>query len=143
MTFKRSGCTSLLIALISWSALCGALVVSNGDEGEPSQLPGQSPTRLCLVSWRLRFQEVRLGKHVTVTKFRLTSDGVVAAGQLSIKLLRQVLYKEPAERIQVLGRISDAEGSLVRTFFSPAHIRAASQVDKVTFLFAVPNAPQQ
>lgn len=50
------------------------------------------------------------------------------AGPLPIQLLQDVLYREPAERIQVLGKISDAEGSLYRRFFSPAHIRAASTV---------------
>ena len=50
------------------------------------------------------------------------------AGPLSPHLLKQILYEETEERIHALGRISDAEGSLVRTFFSPAHIRAASQV---------------
>ena len=50
------------------------------------------------------------------------------AGPLSIQLLQEVLYREPAERIQVLGKISDAEGSLYRRYFSPAHIRAASTV---------------
>ena len=47
---------------------------------------------------------------------------------LPAHLLKQILYEETAERIHALGKISDAEGSLVRTFFSPAHIRAASQV---------------
>ena len=50
------------------------------------------------------------------------------AGPLPAHLLKQILYEETEERIHALGRISDAEGSLVRTFFSPAHIRAASQV---------------
>ncbi|BDA45622.1 probable allantoate deiminase [Coccomyxa sp. Obi] len=51
-------------------------------------------------------------------------------GPLPIQLLQEVLYREPAERIQVLGKISDAEGSLYRRFFSPAHIRAASTIRK-------------
>jgi len=50
------------------------------------------------------------------------------AEPLSAHLLKQILYEETEERIHALGKISDAEGSLVRTFFSPAHIRAASQV---------------
>lgn len=50
------------------------------------------------------------------------------AGPLPAHLLKQIFYEETEERIHALGRISDAEGSLVRTFFSPAHIRAASQV---------------
>ena len=50
------------------------------------------------------------------------------AGPLEPKVLKQILYEEAGGRLQFLGRISDAEGSLVRTFFSPAHIRAASQV---------------
>ena len=50
------------------------------------------------------------------------------AEPLSPHLLKEILYEETEERIQALGKISDAEGSLVRTFFSPAHIRAASQV---------------
>ena len=49
-------------------------------------------------------------------------------GPLPAHLLKQILYEETEERLHSLGRISDAEGSLVRTFFSPAHIRAASQV---------------
>jgi len=50
------------------------------------------------------------------------------AEPLSAHVLKQILYEETEERIHALGKISDAEGSLVRTFFSPAHIRAASQV---------------
>ncbi|CAK0782730.1 hypothetical protein CVIRNUC_005925 [Coccomyxa viridis] len=49
---------------------------------------------------------------------------------LPAHLLKQILYEETADRIHALGKISDAEGSLVRTFFSPAHIRAASQIRK-------------
>ena len=53
---------------------------------------------------------------------------IASTEPLPAHLLKQILYEETAERIHALGKISDAEGSLVRTFFSPAHIRAASQV---------------
>ncbi|EIE22792.1 amidase [Coccomyxa subellipsoidea C-169] len=53
---------------------------------------------------------------------------IAEEGPLPLPLLQDVLYREPAERIQLLGKISDAEGSLYRRFFSPAHIRAASQI---------------
>lgn len=56
------------------------------------------------------------------------------AGTLPLQLLQEVLYREPAERIQWLGKISDAEGSLYRRFFSPAHIRAASQVSSLPYI---------
>ena len=54
--------------------------------------------------------------------------GHAPAGLLEPKVLKQILYEEAGGRLQFLGRISDAEGSLERRFFSPAHIRAGSQV---------------
>lgn len=62
-----------------------------------------------------------------VQRHCLTSWGR-RAGALEVRLLKQIFHDETSARLELLGRISDAEGSLVRTFFSPAHIRAASQV---------------
>ncbi|PNH03393.1 Allantoate deiminase, chloroplastic [Tetrabaena socialis] len=44
-------------------------------------------------------------------------------------LLRRALYLEPNAHLQQLSMISDTEGSLARTFFSPAHRRAAQQIE--------------
>ncbi|GIL75590.1 hypothetical protein Vretimale_15186 [Volvox reticuliferus] len=42
--------------------------------------------------------------------------------------LRRALHLEPNKHLQHLATISDTEGSLARTFFSPAHRRAAEQI---------------
>ncbi len=63
------------------------------------------------------------------------------AGALEPRLLRQIFHDEASDRLEFLGRISDAEGSLVRTFFSPAHIRAASQVWPWFSPAATPSVP--
>ncbi|KAL4419269.1 hypothetical protein ABPG77_004827 [Micractinium sp. CCAP 211/92] len=44
--------------------------------------------------------------------------------------LFQLLYREPNHFLQALGNISDTEGSLTRTFLSPAHRRAAGKLRK-------------
>jgi len=40
-----------------------------------------------------------------------------------------LLYEEPNSNLQLLGEISDADGSLVRTFLSPAHVKAAAKIE--------------
>ncbi|PSC67377.1 Allantoate deiminase [Micractinium conductrix] len=48
--------------------------------------------------------------------------------QLPPDVLFQLLYAEPNNFLQSLGNISDTEGSLTRTFLSPAHRRAAGKL---------------
>lgn len=50
--------------------------------------------------------------------------------QLSDAALFLLLYQEPNHFLQALGNISDTEGSLTRTFLSPAHRRAAGKLRK-------------
>lgn len=49
---------------------------------------------------------------------------------LSDAALFQLLYTEPNDMLQCLGNITDTEGSLTRTFLSPAHRRAAGKLRK-------------
>lgn len=51
-----------------------------------------------------------------------------APARLDAAVLRQLLLVEPVEHLYVLGNISDAEFSLVRTFLSPAHQEAAAKI---------------
>ncbi|KAK9829855.1 hypothetical protein WJX72_008267 [[Myrmecia] bisecta] len=46
------------------------------------------------------------------------------------QVLHQLLFQDPNQHIQLLGQVSDAEGSLVRTFMSPAHMRSAALIRK-------------
>jgi len=56
------------------------------------------------------------------------AEGLVADEALSPVLARQLLFDEPNQHLQELGQISDTQGSLVRTFMSPAHFQAAKQL---------------
>lgn len=51
-----------------------------------------------------------------------------SAGSAANPVLRRTLFLEPVQHLADLAKISDAEGSLARTFLSPAHKRAAQQV---------------
>eukprot|EP00798_Chlamydomonas_sp_ICE-L_P018677 gene18677-25196_t len=52
-----------------------------------------------------------------------------ACGDMSFEeAVKRATFVEPNAHLQLLGEISDTEGSLARTFFSPAHKKAAAQI---------------
>ncbi|GFR47399.1 hypothetical protein Agub_g9116 [Astrephomene gubernaculifera] len=68
-------------------------------------------------------------RHLLVAIALLATLGLVV-GKVRVRepLMRRVLYDEPNAHLKQLAKISDTEGSLARTFFSPAHRRAAQQL---------------
>eukprot|EP00873_Tetraselmis_striata_P042555 jgi/Tetstr1/462819/TSEL_007769.t1 len=58
------------------------------------------------------------------------AGGVDPMDGLPPEVAYQLLYKEPNDHLLELGEISDVEGSLVRTFFSPAHVKAADTLQE-------------
>lgn len=64
------------------------------------------------------------------TQSDVCSDRTEAEQPASLDSLREVLQDEAYDRLLQLGKVSDVEGSLQRTFLSPAGLRAARILDR-------------
>ncbi|KAG2443601.1 hypothetical protein HXX76_001952 [Chlamydomonas incerta] len=60
----------------------------------------------------------------------LAGEGAKCGAAAPDPLLYRVLNLEPNQHLKQLSEISDTEGSLARTFFSPAHRKAAQQLKR-------------